>query len=153
MGSVGASISLITLFVGEVSRSRSLSYNRIMSVADGDPPLLLLLLPDSSGSVSVSASTSESGFVTIIRVTVVVSFATTRGSAEENVERPIDGRLVRVTVVVSALVAWRSDGGLERKENAEGDIGGETRMVFRRATRIGDGDGEGFWFWNGVEGK
>lgn len=63
----------------------------------------------------------------------------------------MDGRLVRVTVVVSALVACRSGGGLERKEKAEGDIGGETRMVFRRATRIGDGDEEGFW--NGVEGK
>ena len=124
-----------------------------MSVADGDPPLPLplLLLPGSSGSVSVSPSTSESGFVTIIRVTAVVSFTTTRGSAEENVEQPMDGRLVRVTVVVSALVACRSGGGLERKEKAEGDIGGETRMVFRRATRIGDGDEEGFW--NGVEGK
>jgi len=83
MGSVGATTPLIMLFVGEVSQSWSMSYNRIMSVADGDPPQVpLLLLPDSSGSVSVSPSTSESGFVTIIHVTVIVSFITTRGSTE-----------------------------------------------------------------------
>ena len=139
----------MTLFVEEVSRSRSLSYSRIISVADGDPPLPLPLLPGSSGSVSVSRSTSKSGFVHIIRFTFVVSFTTTRGSVEENVERAMDGRLVRVTVVVSTLVAWRSGCGLERKEKAEGDIGGETRMVFRRPIRIGDGE----WFGNGVGGK
>lgn len=54
-----------------------------MSVVDVDPlpPL------DLSGSVSDSGSTSESGFVTVIRF---VSFNTTRESSEENVERPID---------------------------------------------------------------
>lgn len=133
MGVVGGPFSLM-LLAGGVSRSRSLSYNRIISVADGDPPLPPL--PGSSGSVSVSRSTSRSGFVHIIRFTVVVSF-TSRGSVEENVERAIDGRLVKVAVVGPTLLIGRSGGGLERAEKEEGDMGGETKTVFRRAVRIG----------------
>jgi len=137
-----SSFSLSTLLVEEVSWSRSLSYNRMISVADGEPPLLL----DPSGSVSVSRSTSKSGFVTFIRF---VSFMTTRELIEENVERAVGDRSVRVTVIGSALVAGRSGGGFERMENEEGDIVGETKMVFRRVIRIGAGMG----FGTGIGGK
>jgi len=136
-GRVYQSISLSVLPEAEVSISRSLSYNRMISVADGDPPLL----PESPGSVSDSKSTSKSGFVHIIRLVVVFPFTGTRGSVQENAERAMDGRGVRVMVVCSAL--GRSGCGLERTVKEEGDIGGETRTVFRRATRLGNGGGFG----------
>lgn len=136
--------SLSVLLVGEPSGSQSLSYSRMISVADGDlpPPFLL----DPSGSVSVPRSTSGSGFVTVIRF---VSSTTVRGSMEENEERVVDGRLVRVTVVGSTLVAGGSSVGPERTEDEEGDIGGEMKMVFRRAIRVGIGGG----FGTGIGGK
>ena len=137
MDTVDGSFSLITLFVGEVSRSQSLSYNRMISVADGDPPLPPF--PGSSGSVSVSRSTSKSGFVHIIRFLFGTSFTTARWLAEENVERVRDGWLVKVAVVGPILVIGRYGGGSEKAEKEEGVIGGETRMVFRRAIRIGEG--------------
>ena len=115
----------------------------MISVADGDPLLPLLLLPESSGSVSDSGSTSKSGFVHIIRLVVVVSFTTRRGEVEENAERAMDGRGDRVMVVDSTLVAGRSNRGLERAEKEEGDIGGEAKTVFRRTTRLGNTEGFG----------
>ena len=105
----------------------------MISVADGDSLLPLPLGP--SGSVSVSRSMSESGFVHIIRFVVVTLLTVARESVEENAEGPTDGRFVGVTVVRSAS---KSCGGLERGVNEEGEIG-ESKMVYRRATRIGVG--------------
>lgn len=133
MDPADGSFSLIALFVGEASRSQSLSYNRMISVADGDPPLPPL--PGSSGSVSVSRSMSKSGFVHIIRFLFGMSFTTARWLVEENVERVRDGWLVKGPI----LVIGRYGGGFEKAEKEEGVIGGETRMVFLRAIRIGEG--------------
>ena len=74
---------------------------------------------------------------------------TARESIEENLERMADGRVVRVTVIGSALVVGRSGGGFERTENEEGDIVGETKTVFRRLIRTGTGTG----FGTGIGGK
>ena len=98
----------------------------MISVADGDTPLLL----DPLGSVSVSRSMSESGFVIVIRF---VPFTTTRESIEENVERATDSRLVRVTV------AGRSGSGFGGIGSGEVDIVGEAKIVFLRVIRIGIG--------------
>jgi len=114
----------------------------ISVVVDGEFPILL----DRSGSVSVSVSTSRSGFVTVIRL---VSLMATRELIEENLERAVGGLVVRVTVVGSALVVGGSGGGFERMENEEGDIVGETKTVLRRLIRIGAGTGIG----TGIGGK
>jgi hypothetical protein len=108
----------------------------MISVADGDSLLPLPLGP--SGSVSVSRSRSESGFVHIIRFAVVTLLTVVRESVEEKAEGTTDGRLVGVTVVRSALEAGKSCSGLERVVNEGGEIG-ESKMVYRRATRIGVG--------------
>lgn len=38
-------------------------------------------------------------------------------------------------------------GGFERTGNEEGDVGGETKMVFRRVIRVGIGGGIGIETW------
>ena len=70
-------------------------------------------------------------------------------STEENLERAVGSRVVRVTVIGSALAVGRSGGGFERTENEEGDIVGETKTVFRRLIRTGTGMG----FGTGIGGK
>ena len=131
-GAVCESLSFKMLLSGEVSWSWSRPYSRMMSVADGDPPQPLPLSP--SVSVSVSRSASESGFVTIIRLVVTGLFGAMRESAEEKAQRATDGRFVSATVANTALGICGSRSGLERADREEGDIGGETKTVYRRAT-------------------
>lgn len=114
----------------------------MISVADGDP--LVTLGP------SNSVSGSKSGLVTIIRLVVTTTFAAARESLEVKVERTTEGWLVSVNAVVSVLTIGRSRCGLERVENEEGDIGGETKTVFLRATRKWAG-GEGCGVGIGVK--
>lgn len=116
----------------------------MISVADGDPPLPLPQAP--SVSVSVSRSMSESGFVNIIRLVFIASFAMTREFAEEKLT---DGRLFNATLDGSVLTTGRSCRGLGRVKK-EGDSGGETKTVYRRPARIWTG-GEGCGVGVGVK--